>query len=139
MERSHRGGKGSLSGGGHCITYSVPNGLREIIALPILADREQDIWIGSWSKGLAKLPGLNLVSLRNPDREQSFMTTADNAGNLWTATNRGLWKHFATLRAAGPSTCITVFMLTGLFNPPRILSCAIRGAGSGRGQENLPS
>ncbi len=79
---------------GHCITYSVANGLREMIALPILVDREKDLWIGSWSKGLAKLPSPALISLPNPDGERSFMSVTDSAGHLWTATNRGLWEAF---------------------------------------------
>jgi signal transduction histidine kinase/ligand-binding sensor domain-containing protein len=83
--------------------YTAKNGLQEN-AIPVaLIDSENDLWLGSWSKGLSRL-GEQTVSIIPTDNlsyqgNWEASAAADTAGHIWEATSRGLLEVFRDIRA----------------------------------------
>lgn len=63
---------------------------------PILVDRESNLWIGSWSKGLIKLSERNLYHIPFDEATGGSLTSGalDRNGHIWTGSTNGVWETF---------------------------------------------
>jgi ligand-binding sensor domain-containing protein/two-component sensor histidine kinase len=71
----------------------IPDSVRGVQVLAMLADRDSNIWLGTSSRGLLRLNGHGVSALAAPDLGTSEAITAifeDREGNLWAGGSAGL-------------------------------------------------
>lgn len=71
----------------------IPNALNGVQALTMTLDRDQNLWIGTNSRGLVRLNASGVAWMDGPQSRSSEAVTAvfeDREGNLWTANASGL-------------------------------------------------
>ncbi len=79
--------RGGLVNAGEPRRYVVDDVLPELWAGPIVFDREDNLWVGTWSRGLLKIPDRRLVRI---DVHAFADATIDSSGHLWFATDGGV-------------------------------------------------
>ena len=73
----------------------IPDSLRGVQVLVMLADRDSNIWLGTNSRGLLRFNAHGVSALAGPDIGTSDAITAifeDREGNLWTGGDAGLMR-----------------------------------------------
>jgi len=77
------------------LLYRNEKGIPPAVPLPILIDREDNLWIGSWIKGLHKLADRSFVHISFDDVDASEISpyaAADTSGHLWVGSSGGVWE-----------------------------------------------
>ena len=62
------------------------------VTSPFFIDREGNIWIGTWTKGLLKVSDLSLYHFQFPDEVKPNWANFDNDGNIWAGATGGVWE-----------------------------------------------
>ena len=71
---------------------SVENGLPEQIVSQVLFDREDNLWIASWSRGLAVLTARGISRIPLDPEAGARWGIVDGEGNFWAKAYRGIWQ-----------------------------------------------
>ncbi len=74
------------------ILYPKENDLAEARAMYAYFDREDNLWIATWSKGIMVLSNRNQLHISTP--VASAMACADKNAHLWAASENGIWEIF---------------------------------------------
>lgn len=106
------------------------NGLSASEVYSVLIDREDNLWIGTMTKGLRKLSSENLHTYsveQMPPTPNNSIGSCDYSGRLWLVTYAGIWeiwkspdgerklfKHVIPAISKGPM-CLKTFDSTGLW------------------------
>ena len=73
----------------------IPDSIRSVQVLAILADRDSNVWLGTNSRGLLRLHGSSVSALAGPDLGTSEAISAifeDREGALWAGGGAGLMR-----------------------------------------------
>lgn len=62
------------------------------VTSPFLIDREGNVWIGTWLKGLLKISNLALYNFQFPDNSKLSWSSIDQLGNIWVGAEGGVWE-----------------------------------------------
>lgn len=60
------------------------------VTSPFLFDREGNLWVGTWNKGLLKVPDLSLNAIKFSFPQKLNSTAVDKYGHFWTGIKGGL-------------------------------------------------
>ncbi len=74
------------------VLYSRENDLVDPVNGFPFFDRENDLWIGTWSRGIILVPNKNLARIFTDRDKVNMMAVADSAGHLWVASENGVWE-----------------------------------------------
>ena len=79
------------------LLYRNEKGIPPAVPLPILIDREDNLWIGGWVNGLHKLADRSFVHVPLGDSDAGAInvhTSADSNGHLWVGSLGGVWEFY---------------------------------------------
>lgn len=60
------------------------------VTSPFLIDREGNLWVGTWNKGLLKVPDFSSGALKFSFTQKLNSSAVDRAGHFWTGTKGGI-------------------------------------------------
>ncbi|MBI1804842.1 MAG: ATP-binding protein [Ignavibacteria bacterium] len=78
------------------VQYTSENGLPEDMLFTFLIDREENYWIGTQTRGVAKLTEKNVYKFLFPGFTfhgiNNSSGTSDRFGRIWLAASKGIWE-----------------------------------------------
>lgn len=79
------------------LQYRNEKGIPSGVLLPILFDREDNLWIGSWLDGLHKIADRSFIHIPLDGlgaAVNELSAIADSNGHLWVGSNDGVWEFY---------------------------------------------
>ncbi|MFI5253377.1 MAG: two-component regulator propeller domain-containing protein [Bacteroidota bacterium] len=75
-------------------SYSVNNGLPDKIISDIIFDYEGNLWVATWTQGIALLSNWDITYIPLDNTTDFRVATMDLRGNLWISSENNVWELF---------------------------------------------
>ena len=82
------------------VVYSEESGFVDTRRAFPFFDRENNLWIATWSRGFMILPDRNIFQVSTGRLMVNQMAVADSNGHIWVASEAGVWEVFPEERGS---------------------------------------